>query len=237
MLRSILLAVILVLAAACTPTSTEAPPTHTFETFVTIEAPRIGTVIYSGTIYVAGTTNSSMNDAFQIEVVTANGDVIADTTITPIDGQWEVQLPHAYTGDPTEVTIMASVSDGETSAELDLTSAVLSPISNRPDGLYGLILQPTNNDTAGGEQIPVFGIVSGPGIQEIIVTLTMGDEEISRTTEPIDYPNKLDEIPWQVDLLTDNRTGPVKVTLGYEDEAGEYIAFDEVELVLTAVAG
>lgn len=237
MLRSIFLTVILVLAAACTPTSTGAPPTHTFETFVTIEAPRIGTVIYSGTIYVAGTTNNSMNDAFQIEVITANGDVIAESTVTPIDGQWNVQLPHAYTGDPTEVTIIASVSDGETSAELDLASAVLSPIGNRPDDHYGLILQPTNNDTAGGEQIPVFGIVSGPGIQEIIVALTMGDEEISRTTAAVDYPNKLDEIPWQVDLLTDNRTGPVKITLGYEDETGNFAVLDEVELVLTAVAG
>lgn len=237
MLRSILGVLALLLAAACTPTPSATQPTDTFETFVTIESPRIGTVIYSGTIYVAGTTNESMNDAFQIEVITGNSDVIARSIVTPIDGQWDVQLPHAYTGDPTEITIIASVSDGETSAELDLASAVLSPIGNRPDGIYGWILQPANGDTAGGEQIPVFGVVSGPGMQEIIVTLGMGDEEISRTSLAIDYPNKLDEIPWQLDLLTDNRTGPVQITLGYIDENGTFIVLDEVELVLTAVAG
>ena len=237
MLRSILGVLALLLAAACTSTPSATQPTNTFETFVTIESPRIGTVIYSGTIYVAGTTNDSMNDAFQIQVITGNGDIIAESTVTPIDGQWDVQLPHAYTGDPTEITIIASVSDGETFAELDLASAVLSPISNRPNDHYGLILQPTNNDTAGGEQIPVFGIVSGPGIQEIIVTLSMGEEEISRTTAAVDYPNKLDEIPWQVDLLTDNRTGPDQVTLAYEDETGNFAVLDEVELVLTAIAG
>ncbi|MCA9894705.1 MAG: hypothetical protein KC615_17080 [Anaerolineae bacterium] len=237
MLRLAFFAVILAIASACTPTPPAVAPTSQFDTFVTIDLPRIGTIIYADTIYVAGTSNASMEDGFLIQVITANSDVIADGSVQPTDGHWDVQLPHSYTGDPTEITIVASLSDGQTSAELDLASAVLSPEVNRPDGIYGLILQPTNGDTGGGEQIPVFGVVSGLSTGEIVIGLTMGGDEISLATLAIDYPNSLDEIPWQVDLPTEDTTGPVTLTLSYKDETGNLVLLDEIELVLTAVAG
>lgn len=222
--------------AACMATSTDTPPIETSAS-VTINAPSIGTVIYSDRIYVAGTADALPENNFQLEVATVADEVLGEAIIEPQNGEWNVQLPHNYTGDPTEITIRAYAEGAEAGTEYDIAAAVLSPADNRPEGTYGLILQPSDGDTAGGEQIPLFGVISGIDADELIVRLIMGDEIITEQIISVDYPNRADEIPWQADLSTSERTGPVTITVGYADAEDGFILLDEVSIVLTAIAG
>lgn len=222
---------LLCLCAACTSSQTASP---TPSASVTMSHPSIGTIIYSDTIYVAGSADG-LASRFQVRATTGDDQVIAEGIIQPQDGTWSSQLPHHYEGDPTEITISAFAPDsGE---EYDITSAVLSPVENRPEGTYGLILQPTEGDTAGGEQVPLFGIISGVEADELTITLMMSSGDTSTQTVPIDYPNRMDEIPWQADLMTSEQTGPATISLSYTDSDGTINLLDEVNIVLTAIAG
>lgn len=232
------MALLLVSVLVSCTTTVATPVTTTPAASVNFDLPQTGTIIYSDTIYASGTA-TGLNDSFVLKVVSANQDNIAEITVSLEAGNWKTQIPHSYTGDPTEITLMALpiTTSGETSFDLGMAVVVLSVPELRPEGTYGLVLQPTSSEVVGGEQIPVFGIVSGLEDETLIVSLLAGDQTLSTQEFSQEYPNPLDEIPWVADLFTSGRTGPATLTLSYVDSEGGSTLLDSVDIVLSEAAG
>jgi len=229
--------VLVSMLTSCTA-SVETPVTPTPIASVNFDTPQMGTIIYSDTIYASGTA-TGLNEDFILRVISADQEKIAEVIVSPEGGTWEIQIPHSYTGDPTEITLIALpfTSDDITSADLGVTAVVLSPTEVRPDGIYGLILQPTSSEVVGGEQIPVFGVISGLTGETLVVSLVAGDRILSTQELRFEYPNPLDEIPWMADLSTSARTGSAMLSLSYTDSEGRSTLLDSVDIVLSEAAG
>src|SRR5688572_2394982 len=116
------LALIIVLFSACTPADNNATPVPTatagLSGSVDIVYPPDGSTVYAESLSLRGTAQGLANNTFTIEVVGVDDEIIARSSVTATDGQWAVELPHSYTGEPVEVSIYALPSDTDLTSDL-----------------------------------------------------------------------------------------------------------------------
>jgi hypothetical protein len=231
------LAMLLVLTACDGTTGDAQSSTVTTAGTVTITFPASGTVIYAESLYLAGQASGDAPQSFRLEVVGTDDSVIASTQVDNASGDWQVELIHGYTGEPTEVTIQAVPLEGE--GLLASSSVLLSSIAYRPEGAYGFILLPGDGDTVGGDSIPVEGSVSG--VFENTFTLVLLDSAENILDEQIITvfnPYFIDEVPYQADLAPGSYTGPAVIRAQITNaEGGDLIELGSVSITIDSSAG
>ncbi len=221
-------------AASDTPAAPSAAP---LTGAVDIEFPPDGAVIFAESLHLAGT--SAGVETFVIQLVDVNETIITATTITPAaDGRWQTEVVHGYTGEPTEVNILALPAADDT-RDYDIATIILTDISNRPQGVFGAIFSPFDGATVGGDTIEVTGTASGlfEGTMQLELTDVDGTL-ISTMVVTVFNPNLIDEIPWTADLPTSGYLGEATIRAYSVDMAdGSEDLIGQVTITLTDAAG
>lgn len=232
---------------ACTPATPEPGPGQLtviatpapLPGSVEIDVPQNGAIIYAEMMFISGTADDLPDEGFLLEVVTASGEELVETTVQPEDGTWQVEVPHGYEGDPMEAQIFARPVSEMFEGEYDVETVAVSSQDNRPEGTFGSIMTPGEGVTLGGDSIEVSGTASGLFENTLIVVLedTEGDvidEEILTITNPY----FVDEMVWSTTLETNGYTGEVTVRAYYQDARdGDEVTLDEVTFTLQVAAG
>jgi hypothetical protein len=180
-----------------------------FSAEVRITFPPNGSILYSEAITIRGT--SSAQSRFRVEVL-ADDDVVVAGVVSAQVGDWSIELPHAYTDDPTEVMIRAVPLSSE--GEYDSVLAVLSPLSERPEGAFFRISSPVVGADVGGDVIAIEGRASGVPANALTFRLTNDrgltiDERIVL----LDNPYFVDDIPFTVEVSTGDYLGSALLTV------------------------
>lgn len=237
----------LLFLAACTqataPPENSEPTQETLQGAVDITFPMSGAIIYSETIILQGTATNIPDDGFQIQLVTPDENVIAEATVQPEDdSSWFVEIVHGFTDDPTEVTIVAKNTDPNSVLDYDIELIALSNLENRPDGVFGSILSPTEGMQVGGDMILVSGRGSGFFEGTFILRLENAEGEVV-TEMPVTMqnPNFIDDMLWEAELARNDFIGNGTLYMLEEDIAdengGEPFIIDSINVVVTSVAG
>jgi hypothetical protein len=240
-MRALTLVILLTLIlSACQstaePTTTPEP---TLQGTVNITTPISGSVIYAESLWIEGNAENVPADGIKIRVVTAEDTLLAETTVQPEAGKWQVEVVHGYTGDPTEVSIYAMSPDEQVMQEYDIETVMIAPLNMRPDGVYGMILSPQDGDTPGGDEIPVIGSASGVFENQFTLALEQPDgTEISTVHVTMMNPYFIDEMLWEASLPTNEYTGPAIIrAYALSTEDGSEIPLGQVEVMVSRVAG
>jgi len=239
-LRVLLFTLILLTITACSSsdaptfsTNTPAPLTG----FVEFAPHLQNAVFYSEVLNLSGTAQDMVNDRFRIRVINALDEVIAETVVTVQDEQWEVSLVHGYTGEPMQLNIFALPENTQFVGDYALLTTIISDLEYRPDGLYGAILYPLADDVVGGDQIEVYGTLSGTS-QPAWVQLVIDDEVISEFETTYQNTTRVDEMWWETELiLPTDYAGPATLKLGYKDDTGSFVEVEAVNIMLSIIAG
>ncbi|TVR21087.1 MAG: hypothetical protein EA396_09140 [Anaerolineaceae bacterium] len=182
---------------------------------VRIAFPPDGAIIYAAALTVRG--ESAGADSFRVELLVDSADElrrIAGATVTTAAGDWSLELPHGYDGDPSEAIIRAVSLDGE--REYSRALIALSPLSARPAGMVYTITRPVMGAEVGGDVVQLEGRASGVPDNVLVVTLRDDrSETIERTTVFLENPYYVDDIPFTVDLHTRGYTGPATITVAF----------------------
>lgn len=237
---SLVIAVSIVFLAACgmpnIPAETPTPTVPPLIGDVTIDQPESGSIIYAETMLLSGTASDVPAEGFLLRL-TINEETIVESTIQPEDGVWSVQWVHQYTGEPTEATLTALSPNPLVQAEYITSLIVLSSVAHRPEGVFGRLLFPNDEEVLGGDQLEVRGTASGIPDNTLTVVLENSEGIISQQTAIIDNPFFIDEMIWSADLTVTGETGPATIRVYYTDESGEEVLLDEVDIMLSMVAG
>lgn len=237
-MRSILAGLCLLLFAACVPTGqvTVAPsPTATVTGSVTIETPHEGTVIYSEVIYISGTAANVSDNQFDLVLIGPDEAVIASSTVQVSDGgTWEIELPHTYNDTPAEVIMTARARVAGINGDYDAVTIGLAGLDYRPEDTFASVTFPPEGSTAGGEQFPVSGMVSGLTDQQLTVSLLAADgTALDSQTITIDHPYPLDDVPWTGELATAGYTGDATLQISTSDQQ----TLDSINIRIETTAG
>jgi hypothetical protein len=241
-MRYILFALLMSALVGCAGANTP-PPTPTLPIplgEVNFILPQAGTVYYSEVMTLFGTASDIPPSGFILRVFGNENRLITQTTVVPVDGNWSVEIPITDITTPEFVTVQAFSTDTSILAPYsNQTTALLSLLNLRPDGVYGTIFLPEVDAVMGGEEIPVSGTASG--LFEGTLLVRMVDENDTLVTEQVltlSAPSPFDEVPFNVSLLTNGYSGPATIIIGYTSaENGEFIELDRVSLMLSIVAG
>ncbi len=231
---------------ACSPANTPETiiqPTQdpTLEGTVSITAPAISSIIYSETVHLAGQASGIPANQFQVQLVGPDDSVYATSTVlVDANGKWQAEIPHGYSGEPTEITVNA-LPVGETLATRRYVaySMVLAGLSYRPEGTFGSITRPVEGDTVGGDLIEVEGRGSGIYENTLLVSLITEDGAIiDNHIITLDNPNIMDDVPWKVDLTTNNYTGPAEIHIFYQSITPvDQVTLDTIKVTISNEAG
>jgi hypothetical protein len=241
MRRLTLCALILIISAACTPVDSSAPTTApTLTGSVDILSPLAGTTVYAEVLLVRGTAQGLPNNTFTLEVVGIDDEIIARSTVIVSDGQWSVELPHSYSGEPMEVSLYALPSDADLTSQqhYDTAAVVLAGLSYRPEGTFGTITAPVGGTTVGGELVPVSGTASGLFEGTLLLGIYAADgTEISRLVLTLEG-QPYDLVPWTADLPTNAYTGLAEIRAFYQQASdGKPVVIASVQVTVTPEAG
>jgi len=217
----------LVLLAACTPAA--APPTAVMSNLgtVTITAPAEGTVYYGGFVTAYGTAQALPADGFDL-VVAAEAESVR-VRVVPQGSTWSAVVPFPAAESGVLTLQAAAIGRGWV---YDTVIAAVGRPEDRPEGVYGLILSPTADDAPGGEQIMVRGVVSSVTDDVQLVLTSAQGQEVQRVAVQLPMMHPLDEIPFQVDIVTGGNVGLHTLTLRVSDTV-----LDEVTFMLSTAAG
>jgi len=232
------------LLAACSPVvpqeaATPVPTAPLLQGEVNITHPSNGSIIYAETLYLEGLARGLPSDGFRLRVLSANDEIIAETTVQPAEDEtWTLELVHEYAGDPTEVTIFALPVDESISGDYDLVTAMFANLDFRPEGIYGQIINPAENDIVGGDVIPVIGTVSGIN-SPLTITLTQPDATvIDEEIVAITNPYRIDAVLWNTQLQRGDYTGPANLSVTYIDsQSGGLVTLHRIEIGISIAAG
>lgn len=241
----------MVLLAACAPNAGNAPTgegilvtlaatTAPLQGDVDIVYPISGSIIYSEALWLQGTAENVPADGFMLQVIAPDDTVLAQSIVVPQDGQWQVELPHNYNGDPTEATIIAKSIDTSIAGDYDIVSILISAASNRPEGVFGSIIVPSEGETVGGDTIYVSGRGSGFFENTIVVVLETADdaEQISNVIVTMHNPYFMDDMIWEAELPRNDFVGNAVIRGYYTNaESGEEVEVFRVNVVVSSVAG
>lgn len=236
-------ALLLLLAAACGPGQPEATPTPTAPALtgsVAILLPASGAIIYSEVLNVSGTANSLPNNQFTLQLENIDGDTVNQSVITVAEnGNWEVELTHGYSGEPSEFTILALPTNGATSDDYDAASVVIAGNSYRPEGTFGSIISPADGSTIGGDSVEVTGTASGLFENEFVLALVDSNgNEVSRQNVTVYNPNFIDDMPWTAELATAGYLGSATIrAFAISARDGSEIPLDSVSVTVSDAAG
>lgn len=243
-MRVVIIVLSLFTLVACSPANTPQvtnQPTQdpSLTGNVTISTPASSTIIYSETVHLAGQASGIPDNQFQIQLVGPDDDVYA-TASALIDpsGNWRVEMPHGYSGEPVEITVNA-VPVGADTRLYAAHSLGLAGLSYRPEGTFGSITRPAEGDSVGGDLIEVTGRGSGIFENTLLVSLITEDGAIiDNHILTLDNPNIMDDVPWQVDLATNNYTGPAEIHIFYQSITPvDEVTLDTIKVTITNEAG
>jgi hypothetical protein len=235
------LALILLLLAACTSADSNAPTSVPGLTgSVDLVYPLDGTTVYAEALSLRGTAQGLPNNTFTLEIVGVDDEIIARSSVVVTDGQWSVELPHSYTGEPIEVSIYAIPSDVDLTSELryDTGTIILAGLSYRPEGIFGSITTPTVGNTVSGETISVSGTASGLFEGNMLLGMYSADgTEISRIVMTLEG-QPYDVVPWTADLSTNGYVGLAEIRAFYQQASdGKPVILSSVQVTVSATAG
>ncbi len=246
MRKTILVFIMLFTVSACSTGDTApgqveiVPTTETLEGTVEIEFPMSGAIIYAETLFIHGTSSDIPEAGFQIQLLNPDDSIISEADIQPEEnGSWSIEIVHEYSGDPTEVTVIAKPSSSDSSLDYDIESILLSTLENRPEGVFGSILSPADDSAVGGDFILISGRASG--LFENMFGLILENSEGEIITEmgiSLNNPNFIDDMLWEAELPRNDFIGNATIRIVYQDmESGEMVEMDSVDVVVSAVAG
>lgn len=244
MRNGILMLVLLLLCgllAACAsdaaPQATRQPTMPVLIGQVTIDAPLTGSSIYAETLSIRGSANDLPPEGFMLRVVTASDDVLAATRIQPDGANWGLDLVHGYTGDPTEVSIIAEPANPLVGGDYALNSVLLLPLTLRPEGVFGAIAMPAPDTVVGGDQIQVQGTLSGvPEMAFNLGLYTRAGDRLSEQRVQLPAHAPIDEAVWQTSLDTAGYTGPAIIRMRLPDAAADDV-LNDVFIMISIAAG
>lgn len=228
----------LILLAACTPSVPAAPTVAAPVGDVQITTPQTGSILYSPTLYVAGSAANLPAGGFILRAISADDTVIGETTLIPDGENWSVELAHTRPTEPTEITLYA-LPIGDVLGDYDVVSIVLSTEDQRPDGVFGMILTPFENDEMGGDMLPIYGTASGLFENTLIIALEQPDGTLlQEQVITVNNPGIIDEVPWTAEIPTNDYTGAALIRAYYEDAStGEKITLASVTINIVFAAG
>ncbi|MGB7341913.1 MAG: hypothetical protein WBC91_23650 [Phototrophicaceae bacterium] len=239
-LKLILITLIISLVA-CTSNEApdDAPTQEMLQGSVDVTSPVSGSIIYSESVLVRGTASNISEEGFLLEMVAPDDTILgAATVLANDDGTWSVELVHTYAGDPTEVTLVAK-SSADSTLDYDIESIALATLDNRPEGVFGSITSPQDGAQVGGDSILITG--RGSGFFENTFGLALVNTEgevVQEIPVTLDNPNFIDDMIWEVEMLREDFIGNATLQMQYQDmESGDTIILDEVDVVVSAVAG
>ena len=227
------------LLSACgtnTPAETPSPTEPPLIGAVEITSPKLGSIIYAETLFISGTIQGV--DAFTLHIETATGEVLFDGTITGIDGYWSREIVHGYAGEPIEAIIQAKSTDSRVSLQYDELPILISSLAYREEGIFGLILFPSEQQSVGGDSIQIEGTASGIPDSRLSVTLRYDEGLIDKQIIVLDNPYRLDERTWSADLLTNGYLGTAFIDIAYTDpETQSEQILDTISIIIGSAAG
>lgn len=233
------LVIALLMIAGCTsdePSETSMPTQPPLVGHVEITSPKTGAIIYAETLYIGGSIQGV--DRFQLQVQTLDGDMLYDSGVMGVAGHWNIEIPHAYVGEPIEAIVRAKSSDDRVTLPYGEMSILISSLDNRPEGIFGAILAPADGSPAGGDAIQVNGTASGIPDNRLTVTLRDDKGLIDKQVIVQDNPYHVDERTWSADLLTNGYTGTAMIDLAYTDsDSGAETLLDSISIVIGSAAG
>lgn len=211
---------LMLLLAACTTedgnggfVSTATP--EPFSAEVDLQYPPDGAVIYAETVTVSGTIEDETRYAFDVEIVDAEGNILAESSLDT-SGDWSVEIVHGYTGEPAEFSVRVVPPTANTGT-YDRISILMASNSFRPEGTFGNITAPGEDAPIGGESILVEGTISGVESFTVALVDPAGFKLAEQTADVIN-PQRINEIPWQVELSLGTYTGTAEIRLLNADD-------------------
>ncbi len=238
MLQRTFAANIILMLCACS----SAPQTTPLITgSVDIVYPQDGSVIYAEQLFLSGTASDIGEDTFSLELIGPDGSIVGRYPVQTSAGEWQIEIPHGYRGEPIEVNIFAVPEAGNIPSEMeyDVVTIVLAGQTYRPEGVFGSIMSPRDGDTVGGDTFEVSGTVSG--VFENTFTLALYDAEgnvIDRKAVTVVNPYFTDEVPWSDALATNGYTGSAKIRALYNSPAdGSETVLADAQVVVQEPAG
>jgi len=241
MLKSLLFLLSILLLSACGGTtdgaSTQPTATPMLTGSIDILYPQTGTIVYAESLYLSGTVADVEQLTFTLQVIGADEQIIAQTNVDTPAGDWQIELIHGYTGEPTEATIRAIPLTGD--GIYDSASIIISANSYRPEGVFGSIITPGDGDIVGGDMLLVEGSVSGvfEGTFQLALINAAGTM-IDEQTITAFNPYFIDEVPYQAELATNAYTGPATIrAYALSADDGSEIPLGSVSITIESSAG
>jgi len=234
-----LLLMLLSLLSACSSADNDSsngnsPAPASFSGEVDIIYPTNGTVVYAETLTITGTLFGADSQAITLQLVNPDGEAIAEASITAQTGDWQVELPHGYTGEPTEITIRAIPSGSDVGA-YDSHTIFMADLSFRPEGRFATIRTPSEDSPVGGDSVLVQGTASGLSTNVIFVTLLDANgNPIDEQRVELFNPFFIDEVVWQTELITGGYLGNSQIQIV---EDGDAEVLTTVRIVIGDSAG
>ncbi len=222
-------------SATISPTSTAAPLTLTGS--VEIHTPPQGAVIYSEVLSISGTGSSLPGDGFLLTLVGPDDEEIARALIPEAEGEWQIELPHSYTGEPIEASLIARPADPLVSGIYSQQTIALAGLSYRPEGIFGSITFPAEGSTVGGETLLVTGSASGVPEGALAVDLIADDGRLVTTMLAATVnPYLIDDMPWSAELGTQGYTGPasIQISAPYDNTV---LPLSQIQIMIDTAAG
>ncbi|PJF41386.1 MAG: hypothetical protein D6737_12265 [Chloroflexi bacterium] len=207
--------VMMVLLVACSSNSSSTT-TPTLTGTIDITFPQDGATIYSEILFVSGTYSQFADSRFQIEVVTPDGEVIirSNVFIEADTSEWQVEIPHGYTGSASEVHVRAIPVNGAADAIFDEVSLTLAGSTLRPADLRGSITSPQTNSTINGDTIRVMGTASGLPDNQFILRLVGEDgATLDQHEMTVFNPYWIDEVLWTANIIPGEYTGSAQIQM------------------------
>jgi len=239
MLRLFFLLFIIASLSACgsdTPTEPPAPTQPPLIGAVDITSPKLGSVIYAETLYVSGTIQGV--DVFKLHIETLTGEILFDGEITGIDGHWNKEIVHDYTGEPIEAIIQAKSTDSRVSLQYDELPILIASVVYREEGIFGLVLSPTEQQSVGGDSLQIEGTASGIPDNRLAIMLRHDEGLVDKQVIILDNPYRIDARTWSADLLTNGYLGTAFIDIAYTDpETNSEHILDTISIIIGSAAG
>lgn len=212
----LMLPVLISLAACATGSSNgPTPTTPPFTSEVTVTRPQPGTVIYAEVLHVAGMVNGDDTQTLVIDL-SKTGESLAQMTLDAAPGDWSLELPHDYAGQPVAVELIVRPAGTGTAGEYVRIPLTIADISHRPAGAFATIFVPQPGDTLGGDTILVEGTASGIDALSAAL-LDANGAVLDEQDVTVDIPFLIDEVPWQVELAPGTYTGAARIELRFDE--------------------
>jgi hypothetical protein len=237
--RRLFILFFIIILSACGADTPAEPPTPTEPPLigaVQITSPKLGSVIYAETLYISGTIQGV--DAFTLHIETVTGETLFNGEITGVNGHWNREIIHGYTGEPIEAIIQAKSTDSHVSLQYDELPILISSLTYREDGIFGLVLFPSEQQSVGGDSIQVEGTASGIPDSRLSILLRHDKGLIDKQIIVLDNPYRIDERTWTADLLTNGYLGTAFIDIAYTDsETKSELILDTISIIIGSAAG